>query len=63
MRPPSIKRKRLDYPEETAGSRLAAKVRKAASKLRPEDEAEHFWRGIMEIYGGQPKLGSQALDA
>jgi hypothetical protein len=47
--------KKLDYPEETAGSRLAAKTRKLASKLTPEEEAEHFRRGMATIYGSQPK--------
>lgn len=55
MRPPAGKRKKLDYPEETEGSRLAAKVRKLASKLTPEEEAEHFRRGRAKIYSGQPK--------
>jgi hypothetical protein len=35
--------------------RVAAKVRKLASKLTPEEEAEHFRRGMAKIYGGQPK--------
>jgi hypothetical protein len=47
--------KKLDYPEETPGSRLAAKARKLASKLTPEEEAEHFRRGMAMIYGSQPK--------
>ncbi|HEY5042890.1 MAG TPA: hypothetical protein VIK53_12900 [Verrucomicrobiae bacterium] len=47
--------KKLDYPEETSGSRLAAKARKLASKLTPEEEAEHFRRGMAMIYGSQPK--------
>ena len=55
MRQPAGKQKKLDYPEETEGSRLAAKVRKLASKLTPEEEAEHFRRGMAKIYGGQPK--------
>lgn len=55
MRPSTGKRKKLDYPEETEGTRLAAKVRKLASKLTPEEEAEHFRRGMAKIYGGQPK--------
>src|SRR3989442_1010866 len=42
MRQSASKRKKLDYPQETEGSRLAAKVRKLASKLTPEEEAEHF---------------------
>ena len=44
-----------DYPEETTGSRLAAKNRKLASKLTPEQEAEHFRRGMALIYGSQSK--------
>jgi hypothetical protein len=55
MREPVNKRKKLDYPEETEGSRLANKVRKLASKLTPEEEAEHFRRGMAKIYGGQSK--------
>jgi hypothetical protein len=55
MRPSASKRKKLDYPQETEGSRLAAKVRKLASKLTPEEEAEHLRRGMAKIYGSQPK--------
>ncbi len=56
MRPPQrAAQKKLDYPEETPGSRLAAKGRRLASKLTPEEEAEHFRRGMAKIYGGQPK--------
>ena len=55
MRQPSNKPKKPDYPEQTEGSRLAAKVRKLASKLTPEEEADHLQRGLAKIYGGQPK--------
>jgi hypothetical protein len=34
--------KKLDYPNETRGSRLAAKARTLASKLTPEQRREHF---------------------
>jgi hypothetical protein len=44
-----------DYPAESSGSRLVAKVRKLASKLTPEEEAEHFRRGMAKIYGSRPK--------
>jgi hypothetical protein len=53
--PQRAAQKKLDYPEETPGSRLAAKARKLASKLTPEEEAEHFRRGMAMIYGSQPK--------
>jgi hypothetical protein len=55
MRQSASTRKKLDYPLETEGSRLAAKVRKLASKLTPEDGAEHLRRGMAKIYGSQPK--------
>ena len=55
MRRSASKRKKLDYPKETEGSRLAAKVRKLASNLTPQEEAEHFRRGMAKIYGGQAK--------
>ncbi|MDD5141008.1 MAG: hypothetical protein PHY43_12205 [Verrucomicrobiales bacterium] len=55
MRQPASKQKKFDYPAETEGSRLAAKVRKLAGKLTPEEEAGHFQRGLAKIYGGQPK--------
>ena len=55
MRQAASKRKRLDYPEATEGSRLATKVRKLASKLTPKEEVEHFRNGMAKIYGGQPK--------
>jgi hypothetical protein len=53
--PPRVAQKKLDYPEETPGSRLASKARKLANKLTPEEEAEHFRHGMAIIYGGQPK--------
>ena len=53
--PQRTAQKKLDYPDETPGSRLAAKARKLASKLTPEEEAEHFRRGMAVIYGSLPK--------
>ena len=53
--PQRAAQKKLDYPEETPGSRLAAKARKLASRLTLEEEAEHFQRGMAKIYGGQLK--------
>jgi hypothetical protein len=57
MRRSTSTRKKLEYPEETEGSRLATRIRKLASKLTPEQEAEHFRRGMAKIYGGQPIPG------
>lgn len=44
--------KKLDYPAETPGSRLAAKARKLANKLTPEQRREHFNGAMAMIYGG-----------
>jgi len=44
--------KKLDYPEETPGSRLAAKARKLANKLTTEQRREHFNKAMTMIYGG-----------
>ena len=44
--------KKLDYPEETPGSRLAAKARKLANKLTAEQRREHFNGAMAMIYGG-----------
>jgi len=58
--PHRVAPKKLDYPDETPGSRLAAKARQLASKLTSEEEAEHFRRGMAKIYGGQPKEATLA---
>lgn len=55
MQKSARKRKKIEYPLETQGTRLAAKVRKLANKLTSEQEADHFRRGMAKIYGGQPK--------
>jgi hypothetical protein len=47
--------KKLDYPEVTPGSRLAAKARKLANKLTPEQRREHFNGAMTMIYGGAKK--------
>jgi hypothetical protein len=40
----------IDYPEITAGSRLASKARKLASKLTPAQRREHFNGTMAMIY-------------
>ena len=53
MKPPArAAQKKLDYPDETPGSRLAAEARKLASKLTPEQRREHFNGAMTIIYGG-----------
>jgi hypothetical protein len=53
--------KKPDYPEETSGSRLAAKARKLANKLTPEQRREHFNGAMTMIYGGAKEV-SPALN-
>jgi hypothetical protein len=48
-------RKKLNYPEETPGSRLAGKARKLASKLTAEERRAHFNAAMVMIYGGAKK--------
>jgi hypothetical protein len=55
MRRSPTERKKLDYPLETEGSRIAARLRKQASKLTSDEEALHFRRAMVRIYGGQFK--------
>ena len=51
-RQPRATPKKLDYPGTTAGSRLAAKARKLASKLTAEQRREHLNGAMAMIYGG-----------
>ena len=61
MKQPARKRKKLDYPAETEGSRLAAKARKMANKLTTEERRAHFNAAMALIYGGKdPKQAAGA---
>lgn len=55
MKRPAPRRKKLDYPAETNGTRWASEARRLASKLTPTERAEHFRQAMVKIYGGQPK--------
>jgi hypothetical protein len=55
MQRKAAKRKKLEYPEETNGSRWGAETRKAANKLTPAAQAEHFRQAMAKIYGGKSK--------
>ena len=50
--PKHVAPKKSGYPEETPGSRLAAKARKLAKKLSPEQRREHLNGAMTAIYGG-----------
>ena len=58
---PIQKKKPLDYPEETEGSRAAAEIRKKMNGMTREQREEHFRRGMVRIYGGHwPKETTRA---
>lgn len=44
--------KKLNYPQTTAGSRLAAKARKMANNLTREERREHINAAMAMIYAG-----------
>jgi hypothetical protein len=46
-----MKKKKLDYPGETEGSRLAAETRRRCNKLTAEERREHFRKAMSIIYG------------
>jgi hypothetical protein len=50
--PSPIKKKKLDYPDETEGSRLAAETRRRCNKLTAEERREHLRKAMSIIYGG-----------
>ena len=52
--PSPVKKKKLTYPEETEGSRIAAETRRRANKLTSEERLEHFRQAMAVIYGGAP---------
>jgi hypothetical protein len=45
-------KKVLEYPDETKGTRLAAKARKLASQHTPEERRAHINAAMVMIYGG-----------
>jgi len=50
--PSPIKKKKLDYPDETEGSRFAAETRRRCNKLTAEKRREHLRKAMSIIYGG-----------
>jgi hypothetical protein len=50
----ALPKKKLDYPEVTEGSRLAAEIRKRASRLSTAERRSHFEQAMAMIYGAAP---------
>jgi hypothetical protein len=42
---------KIEYPDKTAGTELGHVARRLASKLTPQQRAEHFRKGMAKIYG------------
>ena len=61
-------KKRIDYPEETDGSRLAAEIRRRCNKLTKEQRRKHFAQAMQVYYGStwpkesSPSFTGQGLD-
>jgi hypothetical protein len=49
--PSPIKKKKLDYPDETEGGRLAAETRRRCNKLTAEERREHLRKAMSIVYG------------
>jgi hypothetical protein len=48
-----VKKKPLDYPDETKGSRLASEIRQQTNKLTSEERRKYFQDAMAMIYGGE----------
>ena len=48
-------KKRIDYPKETQGSKLASEIRKKANMLNDTQRENLFKRGMQIIYGAGGK--------
>jgi hypothetical protein len=55
-----IKKKKLDYPDGTEGSRLAARIRQRANKMTSSQREESLKRAMQIYYGGQPKEAARS---
>ena len=49
----SARKKKLNYPQETPGSRMAAAIRKRANKLTKEQRREHLQAAMRVYYGAE----------
>jgi hypothetical protein len=57
---PKTRSKSADYPVQTVGSRLAAKVRAKANALPEAKRAAMFNKGMAMIYGSAGKKAARA---
>lgn len=52
-------KKVVEYPKETKGSRMAAKLRRQANNLTDEEREAHFRAGMAIIYGTRQAAGAR----
>jgi hypothetical protein len=55
-----LKKKKLDYPDGTEGSRLAARIRHRANKMTSAQREECLKKAMQIYYGGQPKEAARS---
>jgi hypothetical protein len=58
--PSPTKKKKLDYPAETEGSRLAARLRQRANKMTSAQREECLKKAMQMYYGGEPKEAARS---
>ena len=59
--PQPTRKKKLSYPDETPGRRLAAVIRRRANKLSKAERREHFQAAMRVYYGAEwPKEATRS---
>ena len=58
--PSPTKKKKLDYPTETEGSRIASRLRQRANKMTSAQREECLKKAMRIYYGGQPKEAARS---
>jgi hypothetical protein len=51
--PSAARKKKLSYPDETEGSRMAAEIRRQASKMTAAQREECLKKAMQIYYGGK----------
>ena len=55
-----MKKKKLEYPDETEGSRMAARIRQRANKMSSAQREECLNKAMQIYYGGKPKEAARS---
>ena len=54
------KKRKADYPKESEGSRMAARIRVRANKMTDAQREECLRKAMQIYYGGQPKEAARS---